>query len=158
MPGGNKAIRSEDGKPFSSTYQPFRSGRRPIVFSEIAMAFKASGIERATDAIVIEAFEYLLSLPLSEVISIADSPKVENDLPSMYRLVAKEMIGKNGQRMIEQMLDRAHGKSKQQHEHSGKDGGAIQHDFSNVSDEEMDAMAKIILKTEINGGATDEGV
>ena len=115
MSKGRGKIDVADGKntQFSSTYQPFKRGRRPIVFSEIALAFKASGIERATDAIVIEAFEYLLSLPLAEVIEIAGSPVVENDLPSMYRLVAKEMIGKNGQRMIEQMLDRAHGKAKQ---------------------------------------------
>ena len=117
MAKGRRGITGADGKQFSSTYQPFRTGRRPIVFSEIAAAFKASGIERATDAIVIEAFEYLLSLPLAEVIEIAGSPVVENDLPSMYRLVAKEMIGKNGQRMIEQMLNRAHGSAIQ------KEGG-----------------------------------
>ena len=155
MPGGNKAIRSEDGKPFSSTYQPLKSGRRPIVFSEIALAFKASGIERATDAIVKEAFEYLLSLPLSEVIAIADSPKVENDLPSMYRLVAKEMIGKNGQRMIEQMLDRAHGKAKQSTDITSGGEPITGADFSRLTTDELRALANIRKKaTEKTDGET----
>jgi hypothetical protein len=33
---------------FSSENQPEKSGRRPKVFSQIALEFKARGIERAT--------------------------------------------------------------------------------------------------------------
>lgn len=112
MPGGFGNIQPSDGKQFSSTYQPARQGRKPRVFSQIAAEFKAVGLERATPEIVAEAYEYLLALPLSEVIEIAGKPMAENDLPSIYRLVAKEMIGKRGQEMIKEMLDRAHGKAK----------------------------------------------
>lgn len=112
MPGGFGNIQPSDGKQFSSTYQPARQGRKPRVFSQIATEFKELGLERATPEIVAEAYEYLLALPLSEVIEIAGKPREENDLPSIYRLVAKEMIGKRGQEMIKEMLDRAHGKAK----------------------------------------------
>lgn len=112
MPGGYGNIQPADGKQFSSAYQPARNGRKPRVFSQIAAEFKELGLERATPDIVAEAYEYLLALPLSEVIEIAGKPREENDLPSIYRLVAKEMIGKRGQEMIKEMLDRAHGKAK----------------------------------------------
>ena len=116
MPGGRGKIKPEDNpKPFSSTYQPLNTGRKPKVFTQIAREFKEAGLERATPDIVQEAYEYLLALPMSEVTKIAwtTENKEENDLPSMYRLVAKEMIGRRSQEMIQEMLNRAHGKPKQ---------------------------------------------
>lgn len=46
------------------------------------------------------------------------------------------------------ILNRAFGMPKQQHEHTGQDGGPIRHDFSSLSSEEMDKMAEIIEKTQ----------
>lgn len=113
MPGGNKNIRPSDGKPFSKENQPANRGRPVKVFSAIARDFRERGIEKATDAVVKEAFEFLLALPVSEILEMAGNPKIENDMPSLLRLMAKDMMGKNGLAAIKEMLDRAHGKAKQ---------------------------------------------
>lgn len=114
MPGGRGNIRPEDGKPFSTDYQPPTNPGRPVkLFSALAKQFRERGIERATPEAVKEAYEYLLALPLTEIIEISGYPKVENDYPAILRLAAKEMTGKRGIEILKEMLDRAHGKAKQ---------------------------------------------
>ena len=142
MPGGKGNIQASDGKQFSSTYQPNKRGRKPRVFSQIAAEFKELGLERATPDIVAEAYEYLLALPLSEVIDIAGQPKLENDLPSIYRLVAKEMVGKRGQEMIKEMLDRAHGRAKSKVDVTSQ--GESINPLSNLSPEKQAEVLRII--------------
>lgn len=112
MAGGKGKIRPEDGKQFSKENQPANRGRPVKVFSAIARDFRDRGIEKATDTVVKEAFEFLLALPVSEILELAGNPKVENDMPSLLRLMAKDMMGKNGLAAIKEMLDRAHGKAK----------------------------------------------
>lgn len=113
MAGGKGKLRPEDNpKPFSSTYQPLRNGRKPKVFSQIAKEFQEAGIEKATPERVAEAYEYLLALPLSDIIEISGNPKIENDMPSLMRLAAKEMTGKRGIEILKEMLDRSHGRPK----------------------------------------------
>lgn len=91
------------------------NGRPPKIFSAIVKQWKEAGYEPATPTRVKEAYEYLLSLPMYQVIEIAGRQEDEsNDLPALLRIVAKEMLGKRGKEMISEMLDRAHGKSKQQ--------------------------------------------
>lgn len=126
MPGGRGNIKHEDGKAFSKENQPANRPGRPVkVFSAIARDFRARGIEKATDAVVKEAFEFLLALPVSEILEMAGNPKIENDMPSLMRLMAKDMMGKNGLAAIKEMLDRAHGKALQKqaldHTTNGKD-------------------------------------
>ena len=113
MPGGDKNIRPEDGKQFSSTYQPANRGRKPKVFSQIAKEFKALGIEEATPAVVQEAYQILLALPMSDIQAISSSPKLENDMPILYRLAANLITSKRGLDMLKEMLDRAHGRPQQ---------------------------------------------
>jgi hypothetical protein len=61
-------ITAEDNpKPFSSTNQPANRGRKPKVFTQLSKDWKERGIERATPAVVQEAFEYILGLPLLDV-------------------------------------------------------------------------------------------
>lgn len=126
MSKGNKGIEPKDGE--ATQFKKGESGNpygRPVkVFSAIARDFRARGIEKATDAVVKEAFEYLLALPVSEILEMAGNPKVENDMPSLLRLMAKDMMGKNGLAAIKEMLDRAHGKAiqKKEVEHSGNIG------------------------------------
>jgi hypothetical protein len=114
MPGGDKAIRPEDGKQFSSTYQPPNRGRKARVFSRLAKEWKERGIEKATPEAVKEAFEYLLALHLLEVREISGKPDDEqNEMPMVIRLAAKELLGRRSLEILREMLDRAHGKSKQ---------------------------------------------
>lgn len=99
------AEKGESGNP---------NGRPPKVFSAITRQWKEAGYEPATPARVREAYEYLLSLPLREVIDIAGKKEDKtNDLPALLRIVAQEMLGKRGKEMIAEMLDRSHGKPKQ---------------------------------------------
>lgn len=121
MSKGRGKIEKADGEKtmFSSTYQPLKNGRKPKVFSQIAKEFKDKGIEKATPEAVREAYEYLLALPLSDILEISGNPKIENDMPSLMRLAAKEMTGKRGIEILKEMLDRAHGRAKQSVEHSG---------------------------------------
>ncbi len=119
MPGGDKQIRPEDGKQFSKDYQPPNPGRKPKVFSELAAEYKERGIEKATPEAVKEAFEYLFALSDEEIQSISNG--VKSDYPVLIVICAKQMTDKRTMgKVLETMLDRAHGKAKQQMEHSGE--------------------------------------
>lgn len=94
-------------------------GKAPKLFSALAKEWKERGIEKATPAAVQEAYEYLLALPLRDVISIAGQPLQDlqtNDYPAILRIAAAEMIGKRKREILDSMLDRAHGKSMQRTE------------------------------------------
>lgn len=109
MPGGKGKIEPRWNKGQSGNPK----GRPVKVFSAIIAEMKERGIEPATPSNVSDVFQYLLSLPLSEVIKIAGTPKEENDLPAIMRIAAKELIGKRGLEVLREMLDRANGKPKQ---------------------------------------------
>lgn len=131
MPGGKGNIKSSDGRPFSSTNQPANRGRKVKTFSQIARDWQGRGIERATPEVVIEAFEFLLALPLSELKTIAkDGIDIQSDetgeVPSIIQMAAEEMTGKRKREILGEMLDRAHGKATQKQEHSTKNGSLIE--------------------------------
>jgi len=98
------------------------NGRPKKVFSIIIAEMKERGIEPATPSNVADIYQYLLALPLSEIIKIAGSPKEENGLPAIMRIAAKELIGKRGLEIMKEMLDRANGKPKSSVELSNPDG------------------------------------
>jgi hypothetical protein len=120
MPGGKGNIQHEDGIAFSKENQPPNRGRKPKVFSELSRDFQARGIEKATPEAVKEAYEYLLALTLQEIDDIAGTLSDKtNDYPVLLRAAAKELKGKRTIEILREMLDRAHGKSKQAIEHKG---------------------------------------
>ena len=110
MPGGDKKINGDDGKRFSATYQPDNRGRKVRPFKDISAQFRKSGIEQATPDVVKDVFEWLLALPLSDILAISGNLKVENEMPALYRMVANLMMGKQGLQMLQEMLNRAHGR------------------------------------------------
>ena len=110
MPGGRNNIKPEDGKQFSSEYQPENRGRKPLIFTEIFQAFKEEGYEEATQEHIIRTYQQMLALPLSKIIEIAGSPKDDNGFPSVMRLMARSLLDtKKSSEVIEKMLNRAHG-------------------------------------------------
>lgn len=116
-----------EGNTFSATNQPANRGRKARVFTQLAREWKERGIEQATPEAVKEAFQYVLALHLLDVKDISGKVEDEtNDMPMVVRLAAKELLGKRSLDILKEMLDRAHGKSRQSHEHTGKDGGAIE--------------------------------
>ena len=89
-----------------------------------------------------EAFEYVLALHLLDVKDISGKIEDEtNDMPMVVRLAAKELLGKKSLDILREMLDRAHGKSKQNVDLNVQNVTA---DDRELSDEQLDAMQKII--------------
>ena len=123
MPGGDKNIKPEDGKQFSSSYQPANRGRKPLIFSTILKEWIAEGYEEASAESVKRIYEMLLSMPLIRIKEIAGRPDDDkNEYPVLLRIAARDITGKRGSEIIEAMLSRAQGKPKQQQEITGKDG------------------------------------
>lgn len=142
MPGADGKIRPEDNpKPWLPGQSGNPNGRPVKLFSHLAKEFKERGIERATASTVAEAYEYLLALPLSEIIDISGNPKLDNEYPAILRIAAKEMVGKRGIEILREMLDRAHGKAKQAIDHTSG-GEAIQ--SSPLAGLPLDKQAEII--------------
>lgn len=85
-------------------------GRPPKLLSGIVRELKAKGYERATAGTVVEAFEMLLNVP-EEV--LADMVK-DNAQPMSLRIVGKAMLTAKGWDVLQAMMDRVHGRPKQQ--------------------------------------------
>ena len=150
MPGGDKNIRPEDGvrTQFSTTNQPPNRGRKARVFSQLAKEWKERGIEQATPEAVKEAFQYVLALHLLDVKDISGKVEDEtNDMPMVVRLAAKELLGKKSLDILREMLDRAHGKSRQNVDVTMQN---VTVNDRELTDEQLDAMQQIL-----NGGNAD---
>jgi hypothetical protein len=85
-------------------------GPTPKLLSTITAELKAKGYERATANQVADAFETLMNVPQNE---LADMVKDEK-APMSLRIVGKAMLTAKGWEVLQAMLDRAHGKAKQQ--------------------------------------------
>lgn len=142
-------ITAEDNpKPFSSTNQPPNRGRKARVFSQLAKEWKERGIEQATPEAVKEAFQYVLALHLLDVKDISGKIEDEtNDMPMVVRLAAKELLGKKSLEILREMLDRAHGKSRQNVDVTMQN---VTVNDRELTDEQLDAMQQIL-----NGGNAD---
>lgn len=90
-------------------------GRPPLLLSTIVAELRAKGYERATAGTVADAFETLLNVP-EDVLAEMVKDKTK---PMSLRIVGKAMLTAKGWEVLQAMLDRAHGKAKQQLEHSG---------------------------------------
>lgn len=142
-------VNADEGKQFSTDYQPPNRGRKARVFSQLAKEWKERGIERATPEAVKEAFEYVLALHLLDVKDISGKIEDEtNDMPMVVRLAAKELLGKKSLEILREMLDRAHGKAKQAVEHTGKNNGPISlsFDVEKLSGTEAAALLELMEK------------
>jgi len=84
-------------------------GPTPKLLSTITAELKAKGYERATANQVADAFETLMNVPQNE---LADMVKDEK-APMSLRIVGKAMLTAKGWEVLQAMLDRTHGKSKQ---------------------------------------------
>lgn len=114
------------------------NGRPRKLVSHINNELKEQGYEQVTKTHIIDAYQTLINLPLSKVAAIANKSILykneQNEVvylhegdnyPLLYRLVAKELLGRRGGEYLEKILDRAYGKPKNETEISGKDGQPI---------------------------------
>lgn len=95
------------------------AGRPPKLLSTIVAELRAQGYERATANQVADAFETLMNVPEDELVKMVKDIKS----PMSLRIVGKAMVTAKGWEVLQAMLDRAHGKAKQQVDLSG--AGAI---------------------------------
>lgn len=122
------------GKGFDSRPENInRKGRPRTLISEINKKYKEEGYEAATVAEIKEAYLMLINMPLSEIIEI--SKKENDDHPLLYKLVAKELLGKRGVEMLEKLLDRALGKSVAQVDHTTQGEKVNQIHIFNIPDD-----------------------
>lgn len=84
-------------------------GRPPRLLSTITAELKAKGYERATANQVADAFETLMNVPQDELAQMVKDEKA----PMSLRIVGKAMLTAKGWEVLQAMLDRAHGKSRQ---------------------------------------------
>lgn len=83
-------------------------GRPRKLVSKVLKALKESGVERISASEVAEAMETLPNLSGKELVELG----MDEEQPYMLRLIAKELLDSNGWKVLQDMLDRAHGKSK----------------------------------------------
>lgn len=104
MPGGKGKIRHEDGKAFSKENQPANRGRKPLLHRQILKAIIEQGHEPMSNIDMIEAYQAILSLPLTKVIEIAGNAQdITNEYPTGYRIIANMLIGPDKHKFIESM-------------------------------------------------------
>ena len=88
------------------------AGLKPKLVSHITSELNEQGYKAVSKNSIMEAYLTLVQLPYDEIKLIA-SPKDKTTYPFLYKLVAKELIGKRGSDMLEKLLDRALGKATQ---------------------------------------------
>lgn len=107
-------------------------GRPKKGVSAFVQEMKDAGFEPASPTDIVEAFQFLVSLPADKVMEIAGNPVQEyalgnaaNKYPIIVRLVAGQMLSKRGQEMLKQVLDRTMGQAAQKAE--------VEHTFTELA-------------------------
>lgn len=152
MSKGNKGIEPKDGEAtqFKKGESGNKWGRPPRLVGQILKDVKDDGMEAVTASQVSDVISVLLNYSVEQVKKIAE----DKTLPILIQRTARRFAGssdKDWDWVLSNNLDRAHGKSKQSVEHTGKDGEAIKMDFSRLSTDELREMAKMRKKAISNG-------
>jgi hypothetical protein len=110
------------GNNYGNTFKKGQSGnpkgQPKKVLSRVNEQLKEEGYSAASANNIVEAYSILINLDEERIKSIIS----DNSYPMLMRIVAKEMLSKNGAEMIEKILDRAHGKAIQKQAQVNKDG------------------------------------
>jgi hypothetical protein len=94
-----------------------RKGRPPKLIKQVNNELIKKGYKVPSRDEITEAMLLILQMQLVEVKELADE-KTKSDYPFFYKLIAKEIIGRNGGTALEKLLDRAFGKATQQLDHT----------------------------------------
>ena len=86
-----------------------KNGRPKLFVSTIISELTAQGVENVKPSQVIDTLEKMINLTIVQLSELANN----NDAPWLIRQTAKQML-KNPDKAMQEILDRAHGKSKQQ--------------------------------------------
>ena len=86
------------------------NGRPPKLLTGLVSELKAQGYERATATTVTETIEHLIILP-EEQLKVLQADKNQ---PMLVSIIIKSLLSGKGFETLLSVLDRAHGKPKQQ--------------------------------------------
>lgn len=86
-------------------------GRPRRLISVINSELREQGYDVAHRQDVEDAMRLIINLPMTEIIKMADQKT--DDHPFLYKLIAKELMGKKGSDMLHRVLDRSYGRSVQ---------------------------------------------
>jgi hypothetical protein len=131
----------EDTKPFR--WKPGQSGnpkgRPKTLVNELIKELKEEGYERVSPSQIVDVYELLFNLNEEKIRDIIADKKCS----MLVRIIGKAMLSNKGTEMLERMLDRAHGKAKQ---NINVFEQAKLPDFSKLSNEEI----RDLLNSEAN--------
>lgn len=96
------------------------NGRPRKGVSAVLSALEAAGHDEVTAEQVRATMGRMLNLPREELVKMGNNTK---DTPILDALIARSLAGKDGWQAMQDILDRAHGKAKQQVDLTG--AGAI---------------------------------
>jgi len=112
----------QKGHNYGNTFKKGQSGnpkgQPKKVLSRVNEQLREEGYTAASANNIVEAYSILINIDEERIKSIIS----DNSYPMLMRIVAKEMLSKNGAEMIEKILDRAHGKAIQKQAQVNKDG------------------------------------
>lgn len=103
MPFPNENTQFKKGRSGNPT------GRPPKLVSSINTDLKAQGYREITKAEAMSAIQTLVNLPEAKLIEIAN----DKEAAMLFRIAAKELMGKRGSEYMERLMDRSLGKPKQ---------------------------------------------
>ncbi len=95
-----------------------RTGRPKKLVGFINDELEAEGYDPVKPEHIKQAYLTICNLPYSRIKDMASNRK--EDIPILYALVAKEMLGNRGMEMLDKLLDRAVGKPTQPLDHTSK--------------------------------------
>lgn len=107
MPGGNKNINGNDGKRFSSTYQPKNAGRKPSIRNQLKAVLEADG---------------QLTIPAGDVVEVNEDGSVTIKVPTEMQLavklstIASSSKANEALKAIQMIMEQIDGKPKQETE------------------------------------------
>ena len=145
---GGELNRVENGDPPLNPY-----GRPTKLVKQVIADLNECGAEAVTPTQVSDVISVLLNLPKEMISKIAADPK----LPILVQRTARRFVGssdKDWDWVLSNNLDRAHGKSMNRHEVSGKNGAPISFDYARLSNEELRELSKMRKKATADGDNT----
>ncbi len=101
-----------------------KKGRPKKLVSHINTILEGEGYTPVAAEQIKEAYLRILNLPFYKIKEMAKTES--QDFPFLYKLVAKEMLGKRGLEMLDRLLDRALGKPVQALDHTTKGSVNVQ--------------------------------
>lgn len=130
----NRAKTGKNNPPKDHQFKKGHSGNpkgRPRkLVNTLIREMSEDGVRALKPTQVISAYEILLNMTQAEVKKLSVDP----DQPIFIRVICKAIISNRGVEMINEMLDRAHGKSRQSMELNGKLEMVDDIDYSLLSD------------------------